>query len=101
MIWLLIACGIPDAEDAPEEAAELYCDRAVECDWIAIAQQQDCVDEYAYLFQLNWPTRQCDGAIDRSSWRECEDALEAMACDNEDWGVSQIGECDASRVCSG
>ncbi len=101
MLWMLIACGIPDHEDAPTEAAELYCDRAVDCDWLPIAQHDVCVDDMEYLFQLNWPSHQCEDRIDRSSWKECEEALEMMDCDNEVWGVNQLGECDASRVCSG
>lgn len=103
-MWMLtlLACGAPGLEDARLEGAELYCDRAVTCDWIPVAQTDDCIDTMHPIFSLEWTDQRCEDAIARSNWQDCEDALAIMDCADEVWGVNNIpGECDESILCSG
>ncbi len=102
LLTLLAACGPPDLEDAHDEAAEAYCDRAIDCDWIPVAQEQECFDTMQPIFVLEWTVQDCEDNISRSSWNDCVDALGDMSCDDEVWGINNVpGECDESILCSG
>jgi hypothetical protein len=102
LVLILLACGAPDLEDAQLEAAELYCDRAVECDWIPVAQSDECIDTMHPIFSLAWAQFLCEDKIERREWKDCEYALERMDCDDEVWGINNIpGECDESILCNG
>jgi len=103
MIWItLLACGAPELEDAHDEAAAAYCDRAITCDWIPVAQEQECLDTMEPIFSSEWTIARCEDNIGRAAWKDCEDALGLMACDNEGWGIHNIpGECDESILCNG
>ena len=79
MIWMtLLACGAPELEDAHMEASEAYCDRAITCDWIPVAQEQECIDNLVPIFTGEWTTLDCEDNISRSGWKDCEDALAEM-----------------------
>ncbi len=98
----LLACGAPELEDAHMEASEAYCDRAITCDWIPVAQEQECIDSMVPIFTGEWTALDCEDNISRSGWKDCEDALAEMDCEVEVWGINNIpGECDESILCTG
>ncbi len=102
LLWMTMACGAPDLEDAQLEAAEHYCDRAIECDWIPVAQDDECIETMLPIFSLEWTDQNCEDNIDRNAWQDCEDALAVMDCENEVWGINNIpGQCDETILCSG
>ncbi|MCB9763997.1 MAG: hypothetical protein H6739_29775 [Alphaproteobacteria bacterium] len=96
----LVACT-PSVEDAPDQAAATYCDRAVECNWIASSEAEDCLDNIEDVFQAAWPTDNC-GVIVREDWKQCLDQIDTIDCDSALQGLELIlpnEACGIQQVC--
>lgn len=95
----LVACGPPSLPDAQIRAAEAYCERAVTCEWVS--DYDSCVDDAEDVFDLAWPTSQCEDSIDASGWHDCLEAMDNLNCDDWARGLTQLSTCDATAVCDG
>ena len=97
---LCLAACVPSYTKGPDVAASRYCQRAVECDWIARDDMEDCVDDTEDVFEGLWPESQCEDGFVQAEWNDCMQALDEISCDNV-LGALQVaaGACSASQVC--
>lgn len=97
----LTAC-VPDVTEAPQVAAETYCDRAVECGWTDEVDLEDCIDLSEDIFSAFWPEEDCSAGLEREGWNTCMDTLENLDCESSLSGwPADIGEaCDLVGVCA-
>lgn len=98
---LFTAC-VPDVEDAPQVAAEVYCERSVECGWTEEDELDDCVDLSEDVFEAFWPEDDCSAGLEREGWKQCMETVETLDCEGSLSGwLTDVGEdCDRLSVCA-
>ena len=96
----LSAC-VPNIEDAPEQAAAAYCERAAECGWLSEDEVSACAVNNQDIFENLWTEVTCEDGFDRDSWSHCIDVLEKVDCGDTialGWGDINDG-CNSDAVC--
>ena len=100
MISTIAGC-VPAVSSAPEVAATRLCESAVECDWIAHDDREECISDNADAFGLFWTEDACPEGLDGREWRECLEAAETVDCDSLFFGWTEIARaCGADQVCN-